>query len=193
VQTPQLCERLRRGLLDRVDRSLGLLRAARQGVPCAASLEDDDADRVRQHVVELAGDPGTLVALCGTRALLERRNPRALVRAQPLHPFPQDPGGSKADHEEDHADERVRAPARVSQVVVQCVRPAQHRDRGDQQPAGEGLAPISRVGRRGIDRRQESEPERPWVVVRPGDELECQRAHEVRHQDLEGKPDAPRQ
>ena len=62
-QPAQLGQRLAAGVLDDRERRLGALRVALRHPPRGARLHGHRAERVRDHVVEVAGDP---------RALLER-------------------------------------------------------------------------------------------------------------------------
>src|SRR5690606_10620286 len=65
----QLTDRLAAGALDATEGLLRDVRVASEGPPGGAGLDPDEAHRVRDHVVELAGDP---------EALVEHRAPRVL-------------------------------------------------------------------------------------------------------------------
>src|SRR5262249_34552805 len=67
-ETPHLLERCSPGALDRRERRVRR-RVLREVETFGAGLDDDDAERVRDDVVELAGDPRPLLGDGETRAL----------------------------------------------------------------------------------------------------------------------------
>ena len=69
-QPAHLAERLLAGALDRVERGAGRLGIGGEHLAAAARLDDDDRDRVRDDVVELAGDPRALLGHGGSRPLV---------------------------------------------------------------------------------------------------------------------------
>ena len=75
-------QRLPAGVLGRPQRLLLLRQRGRQRVPDRADLEHDHADRVRDHVVHLAGDAGALLGhrQPGGRLPLALGTARALLR-----------------------------------------------------------------------------------------------------------------
>jgi hypothetical protein len=65
-QATHLYERLLARRFDRIERLPGLFRSVRERPPASACLQDDDTDRVGDHVAELSRDPPPL--LCDGRA-----------------------------------------------------------------------------------------------------------------------------
>ena len=60
-QPAHLAERLLAGVLDDVERVARLVELVVEHAPAAARLQDDDADRVGDDVVQLARDPRALL------------------------------------------------------------------------------------------------------------------------------------
>ena len=118
-QPAHLAERLLARALDRVEGGAGRLGIGGEHLAPAARLDDDDRDRVRDDVVELAGDPRALLRHGGSGPLvlvaleLDRAEGE---RALPLAPQPDHQPGQPGAAEDQRAEDDVAPVERVAVV-----------------------------------------------------------------------------
>ena len=186
-QPPHLVERLRGGSLDRVDGRAGVVGLGLEAVPRPSGLEDDDADRVRDDVVQLAGDARALLEHCEARLLLPLDDQVALARTPPADRAAGEPRAPEDRREEDEvADEVEERPL----VPVDDRREDRHRP---DQHGSEDRPATARVRSDRVDRDAERDRKRQRVLVGRRKEVDQDPRADVHRQHGERIPHAPEQ